>query len=190
MTARKPKADEPVDDVTEPEATTPDAPPDEVDSELQELLAQAQAEGEDIGDDEVEIDLSEAATFEAFTDRVPVEVTAAALKHGKDSKAPYIEFKLRVFEGEYEGRILWTNVNLTGKGAGFGFDKLSILGARSKDGTLITKENRRISLAGLKGLRASVDVAPDEREKYKHKVVVGKFHPYVSPDAEAAEEVK
>lgn len=187
MTARKPKVkDEPVDDVKDDVVVGSD----EVDSELAELLAQAQVEGEDIGDDEVEIDLSEAATFEAFTDRVPVEVTAAALKHGKESKAPYIEFKLRVIEGEYEGRVLWTNVNLTGKGAGFGFDKLSVLGAKSKDGTLISKENRRIALSNLKGLRASVDVAPDEREEYKHKVVVGKFHPYVSPDAAAAEEVK
>jgi hypothetical protein len=164
---------------------------DEVDNELQELLEQAQADGEDIGDDEVEIDLSEAATFEAFTaPKVPVEITAAALKHGKDSKKPYIEFKMRVIEGEYEGRILWTNVNLTGKGAGFGFDKLTVLGAKSKDGQLITKENRRVSLAGLKGLRASVDVAPDKREEYKHKVVVGKFHPYVSPDAAAAGDIK
>jgi len=163
---------------------------EKIEDELNELLDQAQAEGEDIGDDEVEIDLSEAVNFDPFTARVSVEVTAAALRHGNDSKAPYIEFKMRVFEGEYEGRCLWTNVSLTGKGAGFGFDKLSALGAKSKDGTLISREHRRISISGLKGLRAAVDVAPDKRKEYKHKAEVGKFHKYVSPDAAAAEDIK
>lgn len=162
---------------------------EEVDEELQKLI-DSSGEGAELADDEVEIDLSEAATFEPFTARVPVEITGAALKHGKDSKAPYIELKLRVFEGEYAKRVLWTNINLTGLGAGFGFDKLSILGATSKDGQLITSKNRRISLGNLIGLRCSVDAAPDKREEYSHKVEVGKFYKYVSAAESEAENLK
>jgi hypothetical protein len=161
----------------------------DVDEELNELIA-ASGEGSELADDEVEIDLSEAATFEPFTARVPVEVTGAALKHGKASTKPYIELKLRVFEGEYAKRVLWTNINLTGLGAGFGFDKLSLLGATSKDGQLITSKNRRISLGKLVGLRCLVDCAPDEREEYAHKVVVGKFYKYVSAAESEAENLK
>lgn len=162
----------------------------ETNEELDALMAAAAEAGEELGDDEVEIDLSEAVTFEPFEARVPIEITAAAKKHGKESKKPYLELKVRVFEGEFEGRVLWTNINLTGKGAGFGFDKLEAFGAKSKDGKPVSRENPRIFLGGLKGLRASADCAPDEREEYKKKVVVGKIVAYVSEAEAEADNLK
>ena len=158
--------------------------------ELDALMAKAAEEGEDIGDDEVEIDLSEAETFEPFTAKVPVEIVARALKHGKDSGKPYLELKVRVFEGEFEKRVLWTNINLTGKGAGFGFDKLAAFGAKDKDGNAVSRDNPKVSLKGLLGLRAFAECAPDERAEYAHKVVVGKITPYVSAAEAEAENLK
>lgn len=156
--------------------------------ELEALMAAAAEQGEEIGDDEVEIDLSEAVTFEPFEAKVPVEIVAAVVKQGPKSR--YIETKVRVFEGEYEGRVLWVNLTLTGKGASFGFEYLGAFGAKSKDGELVTKDNPRISLKQLQGLRAFAACAPDPREEYKHKVVIGKITPYVSAAAEEAESLK
>jgi hypothetical protein len=153
-----------------------------VSDDLDELMRQAAEEGEAIGDDEVEIDLSEAATFEPFTADVPVEIVGRALKYGKESKAPYLELKLRIFEGEHVKRILWTNINLTGAGAGFGVEKLAAFGYS------LDKDKPKVKLSALDGLKALASCAPDSREEYKHKVVVGKIKPYVSEaEAQAAD---
>jgi hypothetical protein len=157
---------------------------EDVEGELNAMLADSAEEGADLADDEVEIDLSEAESFEPFTATVPVEVVAAVLKHGKTSKKPYVELKLRVFEGDYEKRILWTNINLTGKGAGFATDKLRALGLD------FDPKHPRIKLKGLVGRRCNVACAPDEREEYSHKVVVGKFTRYVSAAEESAADLK
>jgi len=165
--------------------------PDGEESELDALMRQAAEEGEDVGDDEVDIDLSEAATFEPFTDKnVPIEITTASRKVGKDSGAPYLELKVRVFEGEHAKRVLWTNINLTGKGAGFGIDKLAAFGATSKDGTPISSKNTKLYLPGLVGLKALAECAPDEREEYKTKVVIGKIKPYGDADEDEVENLK
>jgi hypothetical protein len=134
--------------------------------------------------DELEIDLSEAETYEPFEAKVPVEIVAAATKFGKESKKPYLELKLRVFEGEFEKRVLWTNINLTGKGAGFGVEKLAAFGYA------IDKDKPRVKPSALVGLKATAACAPDEREEYAHKVVVGKITRYVSEAEASADELK
>ena len=196
MTARKPKAEAEVetgvpDDITEQDVL--DALSED-DNELDALMRQHAEEGAEIGDDEVDIDLSEAETYEPFTATVPVEITTAALKvAGQNAKVPgskYLELKLRVFEGEYEKRVAWTNVSLTGKGAGFGIDKLEAFGAESKSGDPINKDNVKVYLPGLRGLRALAACAPDPREEYKHKLVVGKISRYVSEGEAEAENLK
>lgn len=154
-------------------------------SELDEMLAEAAANGEEIGDDYLEIDLSEAATFEPFEAKVPVEIIGVESKRGKEAPhTPFLELKLRVFEGEYEGRTLFESVMLAGKGAGFGRDKLAAFDY------MVDPEKPRVSPKALKGRRAFAECAPDTREEYKHKVVVGKLTKYVSADEEAATEVK
>lgn len=157
---------------------------------MDEMLADAADAGADLADDEVEIDLSEAETYEPFTAKVPVEIVSATLEHGNDSKLPYLNLKLRVCEGEHEGRVMFTNVMLKGKGAGIGYDKLGAFGATSADGVAVSRDNPKISLTRLEGLRAVADCAPDTRDGYTHKVVVGRISKYVSADAVEAEALK
>lgn len=152
--------------------------------DLDELMRQAAEDGADIGDDELEIDLSEAETFEPFTAKVPVEIIAVQLKTGKESGKPYLELKLRVFEGEFAKRILWTNVNLTGKGAGIGYDTLAAFGYS------LDREKPKVKRSALIGLKAVASCAPDKREEYSHKVVVGKITTYTSADEEDAADLK
>lgn len=151
---------------------------------LDEMMARAAEEGAELTDDEVEIDLSEAVNFDPFSDTVPVEIAVAALKHGKESKKPYIELKLRVFEGEYEGRILWTNLNLTGKGAGFSRDKLAAFGHP------IDEDNPKVSPKKLVGAQGMAVCAPDTREGYEHKVLVSSIKKYVTAAEAEAENLK
>jgi hypothetical protein len=163
----------------------------EDDENLDELIAQSVEEGAELADDEVEIDLSEAVSYKPFTDRVAVEVVKAELKHGKTSKNPYIKLQLKVIEGEHAKRVLFTNVTLTGTGASFGFETLESLGAKSKDGELITEKNRRVWPPGLVGLKAIASVLPDERPEYNTQTVVkGALKPYVSADDEDAADLK
>ena len=160
------------------EDVTQESEGDDAENELAAMVAAAE-EGEAIGDDEVEIDLSEAVSFEAITADVPVEIVAAELKKGP--KARYIELKLRVFEGEHEKRLFWTNATVSGKGAGIGFDELNAFGAD------IDRKAPKVSCKALIGLRAVASVAPDKREEYAHKTVVGRIKRYVSEaDKEAA----
>lgn len=142
-------------------------------NEQDELLARVH-DGMELAEGEVLIDLSEAETYEPFTAVVPVCILTATMKTGKTSGKPYIELKLKVTEEdeEYAGRILFTNLNLTGKGAGFAIGDLEKFGATSKDGTPISKTNPRIDIEGLPGLTARASVAPDDREEYSDKCVV------------------
>lgn len=148
------------------------------------MMEEAVDEGDDIGSDVVDIDLSEAMTFEPFTAKVPVEIVTAALKHSQEAGNPYIEMKLRVFEGEHEGRILFTNLNLKGKGAGFAMDKLAAFRYE------VDPEKPQLAMSKLIGLRATASCAPDTREEYSHKVVVGKITRYVAEQEAAEAEVK
>lgn len=145
--------------------------------ELDDLLGQAAAEGaEDGDDDEVDIDLSESVSYEAFTAKVPVEIVKATKLVGKDSGKPYVKLQLRIFEGEYEGRVVFTNLNLTGKGAGFGADKLKAFGY------VIDPDRPKLRLKALLGLKAIASCAPDKREQYSDNVEVGKITRYVAPE--------
>lgn len=159
---------------------------------LDPALLQAAADGEDFGDD-VDIDLSEAINFDPFeADDLPFEVIAAEKKIGKTSKAPYIELTVKAFDHEeFAGRQLYTNVNLTGKGAGIGFDTLEALGATDKAGNLVTRDNPKVNpgrLVGLKGL-AKVRIKPAEGE-YKAKAEIKRVRPYVSDAVAEASDLK
>jgi hypothetical protein len=143
-------------------------------SEQDELLDAVHA-GIELAEGEVLIDLSEADTFDPFTAVVPVVIVTAEMKTGKDSGKPYIKLRLKVTSGEYEGRVLFTNLNLTGKGAGFAMKDLEKFGATSKDGKPINKDNPRIDIEGLPGLEARASVAPDSREEYSDQVQVNKI---------------
>jgi len=147
---------------------------------LAELMEDAVHEGGEIGD-EVEIDLSEAETYEPFDAAVPVEIIAAAMRKSKDKGNPYIELRLRVFEGEYLNRQVYSNLNLTGKGAGFAFADLKSFGYE------IDKDKPRVSVTALIGLKAVAVCKPDAREDFSHKVVVKRIRRYI-PEAEAAAE--
>lgn len=153
--------------------------------EFDKMLEEAGEEGFDAADDLIDIDLSEAMTFEPFTAKVPVEIVTAILKRAQEPPHnPYIELKVRVFEGEFEGRILFTNLNLKGKGAGIAMDKLRAFGYS------VDPEKPQLSPAKLIGLRANAACAPDDREEYSHKVVVGKITKYVAEQKAAEAEVK
>jgi hypothetical protein len=145
---------------------------------LEDLMEKAAEEGAEIGD-EVDIDLSEAETYEPFEADVPVEITTALLKRSKENHNPYIELKLRVFEGEYLGRVVFSNLNLTGKGAGFAFADLKSFGYE------VDKDKPKVSVTRLIGLKAIAVCKPDDREGYSHKVKVKRIKRYVS-EAEAA----
>jgi hypothetical protein len=143
--------------------------------ELDALMAAAAEEGDAVGeddDDELDIDLSEAEDFSPFKAKVPVEIVGTKVKVANDSKNKYIELKLRVFEGDYEGRILWRNLPLKGKGSGFTRDILTAFGAG------IDWDAPKIVPSALLGLQAYTQAAPDKREEYKHKVVTGTFSAY------------
>lgn len=152
--------------------------------------------GEEYGED-IEIDLSEAVSFEPFNaDKLPVEIVGAKLKKGTESGKPYVELQLLSFgDHEYAGRTLWTNINLTGKGAGIGFDQLEAFGATSKSGEPVSRENPKLHLPGLVGLLglAKVRIGKDRTvngQHYEGRAEVKAIKPYISPDEEAAADLQ
>lgn len=86
--------------------------------ELDTMLDRAAAEQE-LDDDEVEIDLSDAgddADFEPFSGPRLVRITKAAFKLAKSSGAPMIDCAAVVIDKQNRNRKLWFNLMLTGKG--------------------------------------------------------------------------
>jgi hypothetical protein len=148
---------------------------------LDELTRQAAEEGADIGDEELEIDLSDAVDLSPFAGKdVPVEVVKAVKTPSKSTPGnTYIKLHLRVFEGEFKGRYIFDNVNLKGKGAGFARSSLDALGAG------IDWDAPRIRPSKLVGLRALVKTAIDVQEDYADKTVVKGWKPYRSDSASA-----
>jgi len=147
----------------------------EIEEGLDDLIQESDA-GYEVADDEVDIDLSEAVSFEPFTGTVPAEVVKATLTHGQASKKPYIELRLQVTEGEFEKRMLFYNINLTGKGAGFAGEALRILGYP------IDPKRPKVSPKRLVGAKCNAVCAPDEREEFAHKVVVKRLKPLTAAD--------
>jgi ribosomal protein S28E/S33 len=152
--------------------------------ELDALMERAAAEGEDIGDDELEIDLSEAVDVSPFAAKgVPVEVVKSLVKTSAAGNK-YIKLQLRVFEGEYTKRVIFENVNLKGTGAGFGRQTLDALGAG------IDWDAPRVKPQALVGLKGLVDTVVTSQEGYSDKTECKNWRPYASAAAEDAASLK
>jgi hypothetical protein len=155
-----------------------------VSEELEALMNKAAQEGDDIGEDELEIDLSEAVDLSPFASKgTPVEVVKTLVKTSAAGNK-YIKLQLRVFEGEHEGRVIFENVNLKGTGAGFGRQTLDALGAG------IDWDAPRVKPQSLVGLKASIDTVVTSQEGYSDKTEAKNWKPYVSAAAEEAASLK
>jgi hypothetical protein len=152
--------------------------------ELDVLMAAAAEAGEDIGDEELDIDLSEAVDISPFAAKgVNIEVVKAVAKLSSAGNK-YIKMQIRVFEGDFEKRVIFDNVNLKGAGAGFGRQTLDALGAG------IDWAAPKVKASKLIGLKATVDCVIESQEGYNDKTVVKNWRPYKSADTAAAAEVK
>lgn len=152
--------------------------------ELDALMERAATEGEEVGDDELDIDLSEAVDISPFASKgVPVEVVKVLVKTSAAGNK-YIKLQLRVFEGEYEKRVIFENVNLKGTGAGFGRQTLDALGAD------INWDAPRIKPQSLVGLKATIDTVVTSQEGYSDKTEAKNWRSFVSAATEAAASLK
>lgn len=85
--------------------------------ELDDLLARSDAQSE-LEEDDVELDLSEAGSYDPFVGKFPAMVTKIEFTYAKGgSKGPMLKTEVTVIEGEHKGRKAWTNLMLKGKGA-------------------------------------------------------------------------
>lgn len=61
----------------------------------------------------VKVDFSDVESFEPVEDgEYPVVIEEAEMRESQSSDYPYINLKLRISEGEHEGRFLWTMCSL------------------------------------------------------------------------------
>ena len=65
---------------------------------------------------EYNIDFSEVESFAAIPqDEYPVIVEEVEMRQSQSSEYPYLNWKLKVTEGEYEGRFVWMMTSLSPK---------------------------------------------------------------------------
>lgn len=85
--------------------------------ELDDLLAAQAAAQEEMDEDDVELDLSEAGSYAPFEGKHPAVITKIEFTRAKSgSKAPMLKTEVTVTDGEHKGRKSWPNLMLTGRG--------------------------------------------------------------------------
>lgn len=150
---------------------------DTAQSELEALMQNAPAAGDDPSKAEVILDLSEAkGDFEPLTGTWPVEVLEATFALTKTNQEPSIDLKLRIFEGPNTGRVLFKKLMLKGAGSGITKRAVESLGYEIDwDAVPLKLVPRRFV-----GLKCHVSTVPDKRPEYKHKTEITSFTTYTA----------